>query len=99
MASQKLRVTYTDGRIIDVLVRPKAMVEVERTYKVSLMSDADRRLEHLYYLGWAALHWSGKYGDGFEDFLNLVAEVEDITPDDEFVDPTQAAPSPDESSS
>lgn len=91
MASQRLKVGYTDGREVEVIVRPKAMVEVERYYKVNLASEGDRRLEHLYYLGWAALHYSGKESNDFEAFLNEVSEVEDITPDDEFADPTPAA--------
>lgn len=92
---QKLRVTYQDGRTVDVFVPPKAMVMVERTYNVSLTDEKARRLEHSYYLAWQSLFLAGREPRDFEAFLMAMEDVDDITEEEAAAngqDPTGTAP-------
>lgn len=98
----KMRVTYTDGRKVDVLAGPKALVLTERQFKTG-MSAENPLLEHVYFLAWIALHKSGKEPQSdFDLWLDTVDDVESLEPDEEVEaaeDPTPPAPSDDESSS
>lgn len=104
MAAAKLRITYNDGRAVEVIASPKAQVETERRYELSL-SDA-KRIEHMYYLAYSSLFWSGQEPSDFESWLKNVVEVEDVNTDvsaaerlaGESADPTPADPPSDGSS-
>lgn len=96
MAVLKMNVTYTDGRAIEVIVSPRAQVETERHFK-GIEQAQTQRLESHYYLAWASLHRAGKEAAQFEEFLDLVADVEELNPteeDEQATDPTPMAPSP-----
>jgi len=91
--AQHLRVTYNDGRKVEVIASPKAQVQVERHFKISLADDNTRRVEHVYFLAWASLHYAGQEPNDFENFLGSIEDVE-VT-DAVEPDPTQADPSSD----
>jgi hypothetical protein len=90
MAMPKAKITYQDGRVVEAIVGPKAQVAVERQYNVSLADDKlVRRLEHIYYMAYAALWAAGLEPRDFDAWLGDVADVEEVeqAPDP---DPTQA---------
>lgn len=95
-----LKVTYTDGRVVDAIARPKDIVAFERQYGKSMAAFADTKnpppMEWLYYLAWSPLHRTRQEPATFDDFLDLVDLIE---AGDEVaeLDPTQPAPSPDSS--
>ena len=93
MAVIKMKVTYNDGREVEVIASPRAQVMTEER-----VGEADHRwlLRH-YYLAWASLHKAGKEPADFETFLDLIADAEAIDKADE-PDPTQPA-QPDATSS
>jgi hypothetical protein len=93
MAVIKMKVTYTDGREVEVLASPRAQVMTEE--RVS--GTDDRWILRHYYLAWASLHKAGKEPADFETFLDLIADAETVDKADE-PDPTQLA-QPDATSS
>lgn len=88
MAVIKMKVTYNDGREVEVIASPRAQVMTEeRTAGAD-----DRWLLRHYYLAWASLHKAGKEPADFETFLDLIADAETVDPDKaEEPDPTQLA--------
>lgn len=86
----KLKVTYEDGRTVEVVATPRAQVETERFLKG--FTDATM-VEAGYRLAYESLR-SRKLldpGVGYEEFLDTILEVEEIA--EEKVDPTPEAPS------
>jgi hypothetical protein len=90
----RLKVTYADGRDATVIASPRAQVETERHF--TGLSET-RQVETAFYLAWASLHYAGKEGTAFEEWLNTITDVEEATPD--VVDPTPAIAPPTTSSS
>lgn len=91
MALLKMKVTYADAREVTVIVSPRAQVETERHFKGTDGAQNNRIGSH-YYLAWASLHAAGKEAAGYEGFLDLVADVEEIDPakeDENNSDPTR----------
>lgn len=102
MARQKLKVTYTDGRVLETKITPKVEVAVEKQFKVGLQSlQGDAHAEHFYYMAWAGLHYAGQEGKSFEDFLDALEDVEPIDQkkDEAEDDPFIVTPQPDSLSS
>ena len=93
MAVIKMKVTYNDGREVQVIASPRAQVMTEER-----VGEAGHRwlLRH-YYLAWASLHKAGKEPADFETWLDLIADAEALDEDQE-PDPTQPA-QPDATSS
>lgn len=92
MALLKMKVAYSDGRTTEVIISPRAQVEVERHFKGTDQA-SNQRIESHYFLAWAALHYAGRESGDFEAFLNAVADVEEVDPkeEDEIAsDPTPA---------
>lgn len=95
------KVTYIDGRVVDAVARPKDIVAFERQYGKSMAAFADKDnlppMEWLYYLAWSPLHRTRVEPASFDEFLDLVDEIEAV--DEVPADPTQPAasgePSPD----
>lgn len=90
----KMKITYVDGREIEIFASPRAQVETERHFKG--LNDP-QKLESSFYLAWASLHYGGREASEFEAWLDLVIEVDDIKAeeaDEEQTDPTPATPSP-----
>lgn len=93
------KVTYADGRVVEVTAMPKDIVAFERQYGRSFAAFADKenppQMEWMYYLAWSPLHRLRKEPVSFDEFLDLVEEIEPV---DEVAesDPTQPAASVDE---
>lgn len=78
----KMKVVYTDLPETEILVGPRAQVEVERKFNCLYTDIFDEtsgnaRVEKFYYTAWAALHFSGheSAADEFDDWLNKVVDV------------------------
>jgi hypothetical protein len=83
MARQKLTVTYVDGRVASAKITPRVEVALEKNFNIGLgtMQNAEgMHAEYLYYMAWAALHYSGQEGKNFEDFLNVLEDVDMVDP-------------------
>lgn len=90
-AVAKLKVTYADGRNVVALAGPKAQVMTERHFKKSFSELGNAgSLEVVYFLAWSALHFSGQEPKGFDEFLDVVSEVEDA--ESEEANPTVKGP-------
>lgn len=85
----KLKITYTDGTEVEVLAGPRAQVDLERHFKISVQEA--NRIEHVYYLAWTALHLSGKEAREFDAFLDVLADVDELG--EVEANPTQESPS------
>ena len=92
----KLKVIYTDGREVEAFAGPRAQVELERRYDVAFMAAFDRqktggapRFEHIYFLGWAAVYYTGldETAD-YDAWLSAIRDVE-LVDEDAEPDPTQ----------
>lgn len=79
MARMKVNVTYSDGRVVESTVSPKAEVEFERKFGTSI-NQAGREMhqEYYYFLAWAGLHYAGKEPSDFDAFLAVIDEVENV---------------------
>lgn len=98
------KVTYLDGREVQATARPKDIVAFERQYGKSFADFAgDNKgsmppMEWMYYLAWSPLHRMREERAAFDEFLDLVEEIEAL--DDKEVpaaDPTPPAASGDSS--
>lgn len=90
----KLKVTYSDGRKVEILASPRAQVETARHFKTQGGFEGNQ-LEAGYRLAWASLHYAGKEPADFDAWLDLIADVDEVplTVDDEkATDPTPATP-------
>lgn len=90
------KVTYLDGRVVQSVARPKDIVAFERQYNKSMADFADKTkqppMEWLYYLAWSPLHRLREERAAFDEFLDLVDEIEGDV-EVPVVDPTQPAAS------
>lgn len=71
----KLKVTYSDGRKVDIIASPRAQVMTERNF--GGITD-ERKVEASYYLAWASLNKAGQEPADFESWLDLVADIEEV---------------------
>lgn len=94
MAVVKMKVTYNDGREVEVIASPRAQVMTEE-YLGGWSNE--RRIVGDYYLAWASLNKAGKETADFETFLDQIADTETIQ-QAEDPDPTQPAQPADTSS-
>lgn len=93
MAVRKQKVTYQDGRTEVVKVLPRAQVMAEQ-YLGGFKQE--NGLTATFYLAWASLNSQQKTTLDYETWLNQIEDVEDLP--EEAADPTQPAPSADDSS-
>jgi len=85
----KLKVTYVDGREVEVIASPRAQVMTEQF--IGGFVD-ERRVQAGYYLAWASLNKSGKEAADYETWLDQVADVEEVAADQPRpTQPTQSA--------
>jgi len=97
MAAPKFKVMYQDGKIVEVRVTPRAQVEFERHFNLTMSSlSTNPSAQHGYWLAWRALHCAGMEGREFDAFLDVIEEIEAIEGDGE--DPTNPGPGPGDSS-
>ena len=78
MDGLKIKVKTTDGQEGTYTLRPKTLVAFEQKFNkgfAKLLTE-EQRLEHIYFLGWAAMKDSGKvvkpFGEAFLDTLESV---------------------------
>lgn len=71
----KLKVTYADEHVVEILASPRAQVMTERQY--GGISDANK-VEASYYLAWASLNKAGKEPSDFDQWLDQVADIEEV---------------------
>lgn len=98
----KIKVTYSDGRVVESKVSPRAEVDFERRFGVSILAAGrDMHQEYYYYLAWAGLHFAGKEPADFDAFLGLINDAENVKDEEAQLpeDPTRQAPQPEPSSS
>lgn len=94
-AVKRFKVIYNDGREFDVSFSPRAQVQAERHFGRSLMEA--NKIEECYYMGYCAMLAAGLAHGTFEDFLDILADVDKSEVGDS-VDPTVLAAQPDGSS-
>lgn len=65
------------GEVIVVPITPRAAVNFERNFKVSLTKAIveEERLEHIYYLAWECVRLSGRVVKPFDGWLEEVVNV------------------------
>lgn len=65
------------GEVIVVPVTPRAAVNFERNFKVSLTKAIveEEKMEHIYYLAWEAVRLSGRVVKPFDSWLEDVLNV------------------------
>jgi len=90
--AQRMRVHWADEsrEPVEVKITPKVQVMVEHHFDTSLVDLG--RVEHVYYMGWAALKAAGKDPGEFDTFLDQIEDVERV--DGEEVGPTSPGPQP-----
>ena len=78
MIAIKLAVTTNDGPQGDFAVTPKVQVEFERNFKTGIGKafENDLKMEHIYWLGWKAMHYAGRVVKPFDTWLDDVTEIE-----------------------
>lgn len=87
MAAPYMKVTYMDGREVVVRIGPKTQVLFERHFPAMSMLDygrgRGRRIEHHYFLAWAALTEAKEETREFDAFLEVLEDAETVrdTPD------------------
>jgi hypothetical protein len=77
LVATKLKITYNDGREVQVIASPRAQVETERHF--GGFNEA-REIEASFYLAWASLRWAGKEPAEFDAWLDLIGDVEQVEP-------------------
>jgi hypothetical protein len=70
------KVTYSGGRTVDAVTKPKDMVAFERQYNLPFHESS--RAEHVFYLAWSPLHRSGVEPRAFDEFLDDVEDVAEV---------------------
>ena len=93
-----MKAIYLDGTDAEAPLAPRAMVELERRYDVRFGdvfgtgADPDKqRFEHLWFAGWAALHFAGD-PTATEDYDEWLAKIADVEPREEKKSRKRAAP-------
>ena len=78
MINIRMRVSTTDGPQGEFAVSPKVQVEFERQYKTGIGKafENDLKMEHIYWLGWKAMHYAGRVVKPFDSWLDEVVEIE-----------------------
>jgi len=103
-----MKVTYNDGVEVVVRVTPKVQVQFERHFKRSMFDYGMAPLqEENFYIAWLAVTDAGKCSQEFEEWLDLIDDVDPVsdTPTNPNPgvnpepDPTRTAPPPETSSS
>jgi hypothetical protein len=90
----RLRIYYSDGREVEVKVKPRAQVETERHVGGDWQTMA---ILSVYYMAWSSVRLTDKTTPDFETWLDTIEDVEQLDGDD-APNPTEETPSPDSSS-
>jgi len=74
--AKPFRIWYIDSEPVEVWIRPSVQVKAEEKFKTGL---GDMRLvTQLYYMAWLAATREGKEHRTFEQFLDVIADVEPL---------------------
>ena len=82
MDGLKIKVKTIDGIEAIYSLRPRIIVDFENKYNkgMSKLFAEEQKLEHIYYLAWAAMKHNGKVVKPFgPDFLDTLEEVSLVT--------------------
>lgn len=100
----KTKIIYANGDEKEVVVGPRAQVELERRYDILLTDAIDgssgkARVEYIYFVAWAAAHFAGQEPE--TDYDKWLMGIADVIPQfwDEKANPTRRARRPAKSSS
>lgn len=74
----RLRVTYTDGRVEEVIASPLAQVETEEKFNGI---DSNKRLRASYYMAHRAMFHAGKDASSYEEFLSAIVSADEVDDD------------------
>jgi hypothetical protein len=76
MIGVSLEVTFP-GEVVTIPVTPRAAVNFERHFKVSLTKAImeQQMMEHIYYLAWECVRLSGRVVKPFDGWLEEVIQV------------------------
>lgn len=93
-----IRIWYFDKAPIEVRITPAVHVAAEEAFNTSL-SKMDR-IRQYYYMAWLAATKQGKESMEFDQFLDAVIDIEEVTAPDtaDSLGPTSTAQSHDSSS-
>ena len=79
----EIKTTYNDGSAHTVPVTPRDQVSFERNFNVAFASVGDDlKFEYIYFLAWSGLTRTGVEIHTFDDFLDLISDVE-VNPGEE----------------
>lgn len=80
MIKLSVSVEMTDGRAGTYPVTPRVQVDFEREFKSPMIAAfaGEPRMEHIYWLGWRAMHAAGEVVKPFDKWLE---DVESVMPD------------------
>lgn len=82
-AAPKFDITYLNGRKATAIAGPRAQVACERHFKKGIGEIVNSgAIETVYFLAWAALHFSGQEAADFDQFLNDIEEVDESSDDE-----------------
>lgn len=98
MAIPKFKVTYADGREVEILGTPRAQLTAEEALGGFVEGNV---VKATHYIAWAALHKAGREPAGFDEWVDLIADLEEMVAtdaEDATADPTTSAPSSTDSS-
>lgn len=78
MINIRMRVSTNDGPQGEFNITPKVQVEFERNFKTGIGKafENDLKMEHIYWLGWKAMHYAGRVVKPFDTWLDEVTEIE-----------------------
>lgn len=78
MINIRMRVSTTEGPQGEFAISPKVQVEFERQYKTGIGKafENDLKMEHIYWLGWKAMHYAGRVVKPFDSWLDEIVEIE-----------------------
>lgn len=88
----RLKVTYTDGRVEQVVASPLAQCETEEKFN-GLTNE--NRLRASYFMAHRAMFHAGKDGRPYEEFLGSIVSADETADEEQKqvdADPTRAVP-------
>jgi hypothetical protein len=88
---QRVKIYYTDGREVEVKVKPRAMVATERHIGGEWQSMA---VLSVFYMAWCAVRLEDKEAPDFDTWLDTIDDVEQVE-EKKDPDPTELAQSTD----
>lgn len=90
MLKLTFRITFLDGTVLEVTATAGTLVAFERKFAIGAPAALkDPHLEHMLYLAWEATRRAGETAQAFDDWIELVANI-DVNPDDDEEEDAEA---------